>query len=148
MSERAPVRGQTTQDYAIGIGLFLLIVVFALTFLPAILTPFETIDEDQREAQAERVANAIVDRAAVEGQRVHLNETVLTGQLSMTDTPGAFGLTDTIDINATLRSLSSDARVGSGGSAHDGQAIGTWARIVSTESGACTTGCRLAVRVW
>lgn len=148
MIERAPARGQTTQDYAVGIGLFLLIVVFALTFLPAILAPFETIDEDQREAQAERVANAIVDRAAIDGERVHLNSDALEEQVSMTDTPGSFGLADTVAINATLRSLATDDRVGSGGTDHDGQAIGIWTRIVSTADGDCSDGCRLAVRVW
>lgn len=149
MSERTRRdRGQTTQDYAIGVGLFLLVVIFALTFLPAILSAFETVDPDQREAQAERIADALVDRSAIEGERVHLNGSTLSAEFADLDAGVAFNLSDRVSINARLESLADGTTVDVGGPAYDGQSGGSWTRLVTTDTDDCRDGCRLVVRVW
>ncbi|SFR44401.1 DUF7287 family protein [Halogeometricum limi] len=40
-------RGQTTQDFVIGISVFLLVVVFVLAFVPGIFDPFEETNRTQ-----------------------------------------------------------------------------------------------------
>lgn len=146
-ARRRTDRGQTTQDYAVGIGLFLLVVVFALTFLPGILAPFGTIDQDQREAQAERVADTLVDRALLEDGRVHLNWTALEDQLAVGDLPSTVGLSGPASVNVTVEHLGNETTVLTGGRTYDGQNAGTWTRLVTADE-RCADGCRLVVRVW
>lgn len=140
-------RGQTTQDYAVGMGLFLLIVVFALTFVPSVLAPFEHVDENERAAQAERAANTIVERAAIDGDRVHLDGETLDDELASLG-PSDLDLPATATLNVTLRDLDGGAFEGGGGRPYDGQNAGSWTRIVTTDDGDCAGGCRMIVRVW
>ncbi|SIR73628.1 DUF7287 family protein [Natronorubrum thiooxidans] len=53
-------RGQTTQDFAVGIGVFILAVAFVFTFLPTILTPFDSSVSGGQTAQADRIADRLV----------------------------------------------------------------------------------------
>ncbi|MFB6155680.1 MAG: hypothetical protein ABEJ22_07265 [Haloferacaceae archaeon] len=54
---RSRVRGQTTLDFAIGVGVFLLVVVFVFSFLPAVLQPFSGGQETM--VTADRVASSL-----------------------------------------------------------------------------------------
>lgn len=139
-------RGQTTQDYAIGIGLFLLVVVFVLTFVPSVLAPFGGVDEPVRTAQAERLATALVEDASVDGERLHLDGETLESLLD--DDPTDFGLPGHVRYNVTVQPFDEDTFAYTGGSEYDGQDIGTWTRVVTTTDDACAEGCRLVVRVW
>lgn len=57
---RRPDRGQTAVDFAIAMGLFLVVVVIVMTFLPQMIDPFyESPSEDP--LVADRVANQLVD---------------------------------------------------------------------------------------
>ncbi len=140
-------RGQTTQDYAIGIGLFLLVVVFVVTFLPSVLAPFDSVDETERSSQAERVAIEVLEQAGVEDQRLTLDSNELDRVFSLFNDSTAFGLPEHRSVNATLAPLASDGTIISGGDEYAGDAAGTWTRIVTTTDG-CDPGCRLVVRVW
>lgn len=51
------MRGQTTLDFAIGIALFLGVLLFVFTFVPGILAPFDVGGEEEP-ALANRVANS------------------------------------------------------------------------------------------
>lgn len=53
-------RGQTTQDFAIGIGVFLLSVAFVFSYLPSLTTPFDSSVGGAETAQADRIADRIV----------------------------------------------------------------------------------------
>ncbi|MFC6718535.1 hypothetical protein ACFQGT_01045 [Natrialbaceae archaeon GCM10025810] len=59
--KRTRVRGQTTQDFAIGIGVFLLAVAAVFMIVPTFVTPFETSTGSAEVAQADRIADTIVD---------------------------------------------------------------------------------------
>lgn len=52
------MRAQTTLDFAIGIGVFLLTVVFVLAFAPGMLDPF-TGDTGEKRVASNRVADAL-----------------------------------------------------------------------------------------
>lgn len=140
-------RAQTTQDFALGIGLFLLVVVFVLTFVPAVLAPFGTVAEDERAAQAERVAIVLVSDTTVEDERLQLNHTDLDAELASLS-PSAYGLPGHVQLNVSLKTLEDDQVVASGGPGYDGESGSSWTRIVTTTDDACEPGCRLVVRVW
>lgn len=53
------MRAQTTLDFAIGMSVFLLAVVFVFTFVPGILEPFEAGPQEET-AVADRVASQLV----------------------------------------------------------------------------------------
>ncbi|SFG05113.1 hypothetical protein SAMN04488063_1267 [Halopelagius inordinatus] len=50
-------RGQTTLDFAIGVGLFLLVVAFVVAFVPGIFEPFERTDDGTQ--VADRIATTL-----------------------------------------------------------------------------------------
>lgn len=53
-----PKRGQTTLDFAIGISVFLVVIVFVFSFVPGILQPFVTSADDNA-VLADRVSDRI-----------------------------------------------------------------------------------------
>lgn len=52
------MRAQTTLDFAIGVAVFLAVLLFVFGFVPGILSPFEVADEELP-AQSDRVANTL-----------------------------------------------------------------------------------------
>lgn len=52
------MRGQTTLDFVIGIAVFLGVLVFAFSFVPGILQPFELTD-DEEPSLSDRIANTL-----------------------------------------------------------------------------------------
>lgn len=55
-------RAQTAQDFAIGISIFLLVVGTVFAFFPTLFTPYgEAIQDEDTDAQAERIATLVVD---------------------------------------------------------------------------------------
>lgn len=53
-------RGQTTQDFAIGIGVFLLSIAFVFSYIPSLTTPFDSPAGGAETAQADRIADRLV----------------------------------------------------------------------------------------
>jgi hypothetical protein len=51
-------RGQTTLDFAIGVGVFLAVVLFAFAFIPGILSPFDLSGEEEP-AQSNQIADKL-----------------------------------------------------------------------------------------
>jgi hypothetical protein len=119
-------RGQTTQDFAVGISVFLLTVTFTFTFVPSTVTPFGSPVTDAIPAKSDRVASTVVDRYAVADGSRTLNVTELTdSDLTDIDSDGAvnatapntisgndlrdiFGLRDTAQVNITIQTRSGD----------------------------------------
>lgn len=139
-------RGQTTQDFAIGIGLFLLAVVFVVAFIPSILAPADDPGMADRSAQAERLAAELVAASAVDGERVILDEASLTAEMMDVEDLAAAMLGEDRSVNVTLEML--DGTVVHGAGADDaGETTGRWVRLVATDE-ACDPACRLIIRVW
>lgn len=83
-------RAQTTLDFAIAMGVFLLAVAFVFTFIPSLTSPF--IDGNQEQsAIADRVASNLV-----EGSLADPNEPYI---LNTTCTTGFFGQDDSAAVN-------------------------------------------------
>ena len=61
VSSQSTNRGQTTQDYAVGIGVFLLAIAFVFSFLPTVMMPFDSSVSSAETAQADRIAGQIID---------------------------------------------------------------------------------------
>lgn len=52
------MRGQTTLDFAIGIAIFLGVLIFVFTFVPGILAPFDVAGEEEP-AKSDRIADSL-----------------------------------------------------------------------------------------
>ncbi|SFC10682.1 hypothetical protein SAMN05444422_104301 [Halobiforma haloterrestris] len=64
---RTRTRGQTTQDFAVGIGIFILAIAFVFAFLPSIVTPYDTSTGGAETAQADRIADRVVENLSTGG---------------------------------------------------------------------------------
>jgi len=170
-------RGQTTQDFAVGISVFLLTVTFTFTFVPSTVTPFGSPVTDAIPAKSDRVASTVVDRYNVSDGSRTLDFEKLTDQgsgdnaigsadaddtVSGNDLRDLFGLRDTAQVNITIETRSGEivkadydpsgsdewAMVG-GDNYPDNQAAASTTRIIRIEGvDGCKTGCLLVVRVW
>ena len=79
-------RAQTTIDFAIGIGLFLLVVAFVVAFVPTIFTPFQSTEGPQT---ADRIATSLsTDRLGDPAEPYVLNETCTVGFFEQLDGDG------------------------------------------------------------
>ena len=149
-------RGQTTQDFIVGIGVFILAVAFVFSFLPTMLTPFDSSTSGGQTAQADRIADRVVHNLStdtaneIEWDVSHLED----GE----DRAEELGLRtnaneDPIErVNVSLQSLNESTTVeGFGfGPEYDDQSAASSARIVTVEDGPdkCDPACRLVVRIW
>ncbi|ARS88874.1 DUF7287 family protein [Natrarchaeobaculum aegyptiacum] len=154
-------RGQTAQDFVIGIGVFILAVAFVFSFLPSILTPYDSAVGGSETAQAERIANQIVhDTESVNGSN-ELDRAVFEAEYTgenLTDTLALRSSEDVIfdSVNVSIETLEGEpvnATALSGGEPYDGQPAASSARIVtvddtSADPGDCEPACRLEVTVW
>lgn len=164
-------RGQTTQDFAIGIGVFVLAIAFVFSFVPSIITPFSSSVGSGDAAQADRIAATAVDNLSTDPDRPnHLDWDTFDATYNDTsseDLVDVLGLRATgegpIDrVSISIETLNQsedvgDRTVATGGSTYDrGRAAASASRLVTIDldgvAGAdpedCTPACRLVVRVW
>lgn len=95
-------RGQTTLDFVLAIGVFVVAVAFVFGFVPGMLDPFT---QDQAEGQvADRVADAVVDDLADDvASPAELNETRTTAYFDGgSDLAERVGVAPTYGINVTV----------------------------------------------
>ena len=152
-------RGQTTQDFAVGIGVFILAVAFVFSFLPSILTPFDSSVSGGQTAQADRVADRIVyDLSTETGPETELDGDEFR-ELDDDELADRFGLREDQArydrINVTLEPLNRSASLGGEwtvGDEYDNESAASSARIVSFDADTgpdeCEPACRLVVRMW
>lgn len=162
--DSADDRGQTPQDFAIGMSIFLLAVITVLTFVPSIFTPF-TAPETAIEGQADRASTAAMSDLTVEGSSTQLNSSAaeawfadyqsrptedLATELGLESYRSVNVTVVPLEGNATATPVSVDGTALTAGEAYDGQSSSTMVRIVEVEGadGGCEPACRLVVRVW
>jgi hypothetical protein len=159
-------RGQTTQDFAIGISLFLLTALFVFVFVPTIFTPFDPGVAPGSQQQADRIAATMVDEYSIEDRRNWLDGSFASvvgyasapsGPSNTDDLRQRYGTEDFRLINVTLRHANGTGipTVQGAGTGYDGQQAASVSRLVVVPSipecspgGAPGTVCRLTVRVW
>ncbi|QCC55781.1 hypothetical protein DV706_02825 [Natronorubrum bangense] len=145
-------RGQTTQDFAVGIGVFILAVAFVFTFLPTILTPFDSSVSGGQTAQADRIADRLVDNLSDSDTSPNtINGTAFDeadGELDK-----RVGLRTAGDqVSVQIEQLNESETVMSIGHEYNGQSAASSARIVTINEPPSGLGdeaaYRLVVRVW
>ncbi|WP_114577671.1 hypothetical protein [Saliphagus sp. LR7] len=154
-------RAQTTQDFVIGIGIFLLAVAFVFSFLPSLLSPYAPAVDGGDAAQADRVAGEVLETVEGNGtQEVNVtafNETY--GSTGSDDLAAQLGLRSSgsaIDrVNISIETLNpsketSNRTIIGGGDTYEGSPRASSARIVRVTDleEDCDPACRLVVRVW
>lgn len=163
-------RGQTTQDFAVGISVFLLTVTFTFAFVPSTVTPFGSPVTDAIPAKSDRVAATVVDTYAVEGEARTLDLDSMVGEVIGSSDSGAtvtgsdirdeLGLRATAQVNVTIQQrdgtiITAEYPSGTdyaltGGDTYPGnQAAASTTRVIRLPGvDGCKTGCLLVVRVW
>ncbi len=145
-------RGQTTQDFAIGIGIFLLAVAFAFATVPALVGPDGVSSDSDAYAQTERITMAIVDDLETGNNPNELDGERLENEYEPDAFPERVGLrtTDGVALESVTISLETLDRetellTRGNGDADDHSAV-TVERLVSVDGiSECETACRLAV---
>ena len=159
-------RAQTTIDFAIGIGLFLIVVAFVVAFVPTIFTPFQSTEGPQT---ADRIATSLsTDRLGDPAEPYVVNETCTEGffeqldgdgtdpapsacafNTSATTTREVFALDRTRDVNVTIRYtngsvVDSGVRLAAGPAPPETTSVTSATRVVSLGQ----QPRRLIVRTW
>jgi uncharacterized protein (UPF0333 family) len=147
-------RGQTLQDYALGIGIFILSVAIVLSFIPSILAPFNAPIGDSVTARADRSSDRLTYSLSEAEQLNVLNvtetENFFANQSSSTEVREYLGLSKTTNVNVTIHDPSTDnvATVNSvqlaAGEPYGDTPIAASSRIVLVEG----QPYRLTVRLW
>ena len=143
-------RGQTLQDFVVGISIFILAFVLAISLMPGVLSPFTPTVGTQTQATAERVSGAIVANLSEPAAPNSLNETrvdVLFNQ-SGSNLHNRFGLAESTQINITLEELDGLAQINTTGDYRNRDRTGQSGRIVTVNDSSCDPACRLVVRTW
>ncbi|RZV08095.1 hypothetical protein BDK88_3057 [Natrinema hispanicum] len=145
-------RGQTTQDFVVGIGVFLLAIAFVFSFFPALVTPYDSSVGGAETAQADRIADRIVnDTSTGTPNELDKGDFNTKYQSGLVEELGLRSSNDNaIDqVNVTVKNISSKENVLSAGDSYNNQSAASSARIVTIEgSDQCDPACRLIVKVW
>jgi len=157
-------RAQTTIDFAIGIGLFLIVVAFVVAFVPTIFTPFQSTEGPQT---ADRIATSLsADRLGDPSEPYVLNATCTEGffdqlngggpapstcqfNTSADTTREMFSLDRTRDVNVTIRHANGSivdggVRLAAGPTPPETTSVTSATRVVSLDGHSR----RLIVRTW
>lgn len=159
-------RAQTAQDFAIGIGFFIVAVAFVFAFIPSMLT-FTTADPGVKAAkQADRASASLIEDLGTVERPNELDGTATAEYFNTSGSEAALrrdlGLPNVSDINLTVRSLDggrvlsvpnatgTDVRLAAGDRYPRGRPAAEVARVVTMADDAdrCDPACRLIVRVW
>jgi hypothetical protein len=147
-------RGQTLQDFAAGVGLFLVVVASAITLLPPVLSTFDAPITSDQAATAERFGDEVTRELTIGGSDNRLNVTATTDFFSphvappdAADLRSAFGLGVGTNVNVTLRTVAGLPNPGLG-DRYRGRAVAAEMRIVTDGGDRCRPTCRIVVRVW
>lgn len=142
-------RGQTTQDFAVGISVFVLAIAFVFVFVPMIFTPF-TNATGAEAAQAERIAGTVVADLSDDDPNNFSSSDFTYDGMDDDELAENLGLRlsngHLIDhVNITVETLGADPdQELAAGHHYDGQPGASTTRIVSVDG----TVHKLVVRVW
>mgnify|MGYP000152578551 CR=1 FL=1 len=167
-------RGQTLQDYVIGVVLVLLATLFVISYLPGVFASYSSPTDGIKSDQADRVAEYVIDNYSVDdtsnvlkyNQSGGVHETLSTEDGMQTLREGTSLNTSTDrrippDIQIMLVNASTlttrdelipavhNAETLSYGDTYRDQAAARSIRVVTvTDDSVCDPNCWLVVRVW
>ncbi|AHF99049.1 hypothetical protein HALLA_09360 [Halostagnicola larsenii XH-48] len=148
-------RGQTTQDFAIGVGVFLIAVAFAFTAVPAITGTDAGPNERIADARTDQIATAIVGDLATDESPTELDGDRLRNEYADDEIQKRFGLR-TADgvalesVRITLETIDRETELLTRGEdSASGRPTDSVERLVSVgDTEDCQVACRLVVEVW
>jgi hypothetical protein len=149
-------RGQTPQDFAVGISIFLITVTFVFAFVPSVLQPSRAGEEITLTTEGDRVASALVSNLSVPGRPNHLAESKVEAFVDTYDEGNTsefrteYGLTTYTQVNVKILTLNGSDRIDdySFGDDYRGQEAVVTQRVVTMDDPQCQDGCYLIVRLW
>ncbi|ELY98871.1 hypothetical protein C482_11358 [Natrialba chahannaoensis JCM 10990] len=164
-------RGQTTQDFVVGIGIFILAIAFVFSFLPSLITPFDSPAGGAETAQADRIADQVVANLSESQQANEIERTAFDSRYASADDSTLaerIGLRANADghvydnVNISIEVLNPqdagsryvDTDELAAGDTYDNQSAASASRIVTvveedgTDVSGCDPACRLVVRTW
>ncbi|MUV89221.1 hypothetical protein GJ629_04345 [Halapricum sp. CBA1109] len=153
-------RGQTTQDYAVGISILLLTVVGVFIFVPTVFQVSETPVDRNEHTQAQELADSVIEEYRVGGTTNTLAYQRLSEVTGEQELPGALKDDAGVWLRNANVTIVEQRRVGdvyddptftAGSWVYDDEPTATVTRIVQFEDGdRCGSDgtCRLIVRVW
>ena len=154
-------RGQTPQDFAVGISIFLITVTFVFAFVPSVLQPSRAGEEVALTAEADRVATGLVSNLSTPGRPNHLNESAVADFVdtydegNVSDFRSDYGLATYTGVNVTIRTLDGDHTVTDPGGdpyrfgdEYRNQQGVVVKRVVTMGNSGTRDGCLLIVRLW
>ncbi|MFB6185032.1 MAG: hypothetical protein ABEI96_10795 [Haloarculaceae archaeon] len=147
-------KGQTTQDYVIGISLVLLTLTGVFLVVPGIFNPFaDPVDSTDR-TMADSVATTLIREYQVDGTKRTLEYAALKGTLddddAFADVVTAAGVPPRRRVSVVvLTDAGSTIRYDAPNRYDGNSATALTIRVVDfTDDGRCDAACRLVVRVW
>ena len=149
-------RGQTLQDYTIGISLFLITVAAVLAGLLGFTSPLTAGVSAEDISQSERVSTAMVGNHSTGRQPNELNASQLSTTMNqpVEQLRTRWGIERTTSLNVSLVTLNGTRIVDRGGNelavgaSATNRSTATASRIVTLDDGTCDPSCRLVVRTW
>lgn len=149
-------RGQTLQDYTIGISLFLVTVAAVLAGLLGFTSPLTAGVSAEDVSQSERVSAAMVGNLSTARQPNELDASRLSTTLGrpVEQLRNRWGIERTTSLNVSLVTLNGTRIVERGGTrltvgaSSTNRSTATASRIVVLDDGTCDPSCRLVVRTW
>ncbi|WP_148413351.1 hypothetical protein [Haloferax sp. KTX1] len=145
-------RAQTTIDFAVGVGIFLLAVAWVVGTIPQILDPFEA--EQDRPLVANRAADSLTQRLLVDDENPDVLDAACTEAFFDGDPPGGcdYGSADPTDATGIGASYGVNVTLSRGGSVVEttGESVPTTRSVVTARRAVLLDGDlhELAVRVW
>lgn len=145
-------RGQTLQDYVIGVSVFLLATAFVVGFIPTLFTPFTAPVDASQTAQADRYAAEVLSEITQSDSANALNGTETDSFFASESNVDQIPTSERSEVNVTL--VAGDGTVQqSVGPPYQGESTAAATRIVVPEAGytgnhTCTATCRIEVRLW
>ena len=153
-------RAQTTIDYAVGIGIFLLAIAWVVGTVPQIVQPFD--DTQDRPLVANRAADRLAnDALSPPGEQTVLADECVEGFFQNSSPPAdceydtgpvydAVGLDSQYDVNVTLLHDGTVATLSDGSDATRGDPVPTSGQVVAARRSVLVDGQlhQLLVRVW
>ena len=149
-------KGQTSLDFIAGIGIFLSVFLFVFTFIPGMLTPFQS-NSDELTMVADRAGITLVQNVLIdhpENPNI-ISEVKLNDMISQLNGPGSLDYRkNTLGIDSTARVYSLNVTMvkmsgedyKAGPECPEGTInLGQSRRVVLTDSGAIGV---LVVKVW
>jgi len=149
-------RGQTLQDYTVGIGLFVLTVAGVLAAMFGFLDPLSAGAASEDISQSQRISESIVNNHSTADAPTQLDADRLFATLNRSpdQLESRWGVENSTNLNVSVEPLDGEGVATYGGaklavgSSYEAQSTSSAARVVTFDASVCDPSCRLVVRVW